>query len=50
MNPSVDGTWRRWVFNAAHGQLRTAQGVTVDERRVAELIGKTPPGPVMDLH
>ena len=49
MNPSLDGTWRRWVFNADHEQQRTAQGVTVDELRVAELLGKTPPGAVMDL-
>jgi 7-cyano-7-deazaguanine synthase in queuosine biosynthesis len=49
MNPSLDGTWRRWVFNADHEQLHTAQGVTVDELRVAELLGKTPPGAVMDL-
>ena len=49
MNPSVDGTWRRWVFNADHGQLRTAQGVTVDELRVAEHSVRRLPGPVMDL-
>lgn len=49
MNPSLDGTRRRWVFNAGHEQSQTAQGVTVDELRVAELLGKTPPGPVMDL-
>lgn len=49
MNPSPDETWRRWVFNADHEQVRTAQGVTVDELRVAELLGKTPPGPIMDL-
>ena len=49
MNPSPDGIWRRWVFNADHNQLQTAQGVTVDELRVAELLGKTPPAPVMDL-
>ena len=49
MNQLLEGTERPWAFNSDEERSGTAPGVTVDERRVAELLGKTPPGPVMDL-
>ena len=49
MNQLLEGTERPWAFNSDEERSGTAPRVTVDERRVAELLGKTPPGPVMDL-
>lgn len=52
MSPLVDhqdGTWHRWVFNALDEQAASARGVTVDELRVAEHLGRTPSSLIMDL-
>lgn len=49
MNPSDDRSPRRWIFNASEQHGGSARGVTVDELKVAEHLGKTPSGLTMDL-
>jgi hypothetical protein len=48
MNQSSDCPWRHWAFKAGEERPGT-RGVTVDELRVAELLGRTPSAPAMDL-
>jgi 7-cyano-7-deazaguanine synthase in queuosine biosynthesis len=51
MNRLLDqhAAWRRWYFNAGDEHVGSARGVTVDEIRVAEHLGRTLSGPIMDL-
>lgn len=52
MSPSDDDqkvSWRRWSFNAGEEGLGSARGVTVNEMRVAEYLGRPLSGATMDL-
>lgn len=42
-------SWRRWSFNAGEDRLGSTRGVTVNEIRVAEYLGRPLSGSTMDL-